>query len=54
MLDFLFVKLSLFRLNSRPLDGETVSIQSGLRHKTDIFFITVIVIAGKTAGFCKA
>ena len=54
MLDFFFVKLSFFRLDSCPLDGETVGVQSGLRHQADIFFVTVIVIACDAAGLGKA
>ena len=44
MLDLLLVKPALFRLDPRPLNRETICVQSGFRHQPDIFFIPIVMI----------
>ena len=54
MLNCILAKAPFLRLDPRPFDGETVGIQPSLRHKADILFIAVIMIAGQAAGLRKA
>ena len=53
MFNFLFVKFSLHRLNSGPLDGETIAVQSCCGHQFNILFVTVVVVNG-IAAFSEA
>ena len=54
MLHFPFVELTFRRLDSCPLDGEAVAVQTGIGQKLDIFFVPVVVVNRVSAGFYEA
>ena len=54
MLHFCFVELALHRLDPRPLDGETVAVQTGIGQKLDIFFVPVVVVHRIGTGLREA
>jgi hypothetical protein len=54
VLDLIFVEAAFFRFDARPLDGESIGVQSGLGQELNVLFIAMIVVAGCSAGLCKA
>ena len=54
MLYFIFRKLPLYRINSRPLDGEAVAVKTRIFQKEDVFLIAVVVIDYVSTGFDEA
>ncbi len=46
-------KVPIFRFNSRPLDGETVAIESQPGNETDTLRIKVVMVNGIASRFFK-
>ena len=51
VLNLLIVEYAVLGLDSRPLNGEAIGIQTGFPHQPDIFGIAVVVVAGNAAFF---
>ena len=49
VINLFIVEHALLRLNPCPLNGETIGIQAGFLHQSDILGITVVVI---TCNIC--
>ena len=54
MFHFTGIKLSFLRLDTRPLNGKAVGVESGFGKQSDIFLISIIMVTGDAAGFGKA
>lgn len=51
VLGFFLTERSFLRLNTRPLDGKPISVQTGFLQQEDILPVSMIMIHGGPRGF---
>ena len=53
MLQFRARKISLLRLNTRPLDGKAVRVEAKIREHVDVLLVEMVVVAGVAGSFAE-